>query len=282
MMHRSFLRGVLVVAASTTLLISNGAASDQKPTVYVGVADAVAGDEGAKDSATDVRRNINTRRFKVTKAPHGADITLQVTGRREEPQTKQKVITVAVFTGSAPLGTWHGRGRTWRGAASNVTSQMNEWARAQEPPRPAGPSRALAILQGLALGLQAAGESTSSTVAAAAPPLIGGANRLLLFGGDGHKTYLGCLNCSKFDAESVYNTFGTYGSKFSATSIFNQFSEFGSKFSAYSACNPFAADPPVIVDPSGNYYGRLTVNGYADRTRDGRLQAWIAGVCAGR
>lgn len=82
----------------------------------------------------------------------------------------------------------------------------------------------------------------------------------MLFGGPDHRTYLGCLNCSEFNQDSVVNEFGPYGSSFSPTSIRNQFSPYGSSFSQYSACNPFALDPPVIVDGQGNYYGRLKLD----------------------
>ena len=105
--------------------------------------------------------------------------------------------------------------------------------------------------------------------------------QLLLFGGDGHKTFLGCLNCSKFDSASVLNDYGTHGNKYNSESIFNQFGEFGSKYSSTSACNPYASDPPVIVDKEGNYYGRLSVNAIS-QSRNPTINAWIAGVCAGR
>lgn len=106
--------------------------------------------------------------------------------------------------------------------------------------------------------------------------------KLMLFGGVNHKTFLGCLTCSEYDVDSVFNTFGMYGSRFSVTSIFNNFSEYGSKYSSYSPCNEVALDPPVIVDGAGNFYGRLTVSTvHPQRTSNREWQAWIAGVCAG-
>src|ERR1039457_5629615 len=89
---------------------------------------------------------------------------------------------------------------------------------------------------------------------------------LLLFGGANHKTFLGCLTCSRTNADSIANKFGTYGSKFSAESIFNRFSDYGSKFSDYGICNKFANDPPVIVDQEGNYYDRLTMNKFIPKS----------------
>jgi hypothetical protein len=84
-------------------------------------------------------------------------------------------------------------------------------------------------------------------------PELGRAQKLMLFGGRDHKTYLGCLNCSKFDTDSVANEFGPHGSAFETDSIFNRFGDFGSPYSDYSPCNRFASDPPVIVDPRGNF-----------------------------
>jgi len=44
-------------------------------------------------------------------------------------------------------------------------------------------------------------------------------------------------------------------------SIWNHLSDYGSRYSI-GVCNPYASDPPVIVDSSGQYYGRLTPNAY--------------------
>lgn len=107
----------------------------------------------------------------------------------------------------------------------------------------------------------------------------GVAGKLLLFGGPNHDTYLGCLNCSEYSSESVLNEFSSYGSEFSSTSIHNSVSQYGSEFSNYSACSTYASDPPVIVDEQGNYYGRLTVNPYADQVDSERLIRWLASVC---
>jgi hypothetical protein len=142
-----------------------------------------------------------------------------------------------------------------------------DWRPAKDPSRPT-------FMQALAIGLAATAAANQS---AGVSPL--GVAPLLVFGGEGHKTFLGCLNCSKFDANSVMNEFGQYGSAYSTVSILNQFSEFGSPYSTHSACGPYASDPPVIVDRAGNYYGRLTVNRFADPTHVGNWSAWISAVC---
>ncbi len=134
-----------------------------------------------------------------------------------------------------------------------------------------------AFWQGVAQGLADTTPSPTRTESSGLPATP----ELLLFGGEGHKTFLGCLNCNKFDSASVANQFGTHGNKYNAESIFNSFGEFGSKYSNYSPCNSYASDPPVIVDREGNYYGRLSVNRY-NQSRNTAINAWIGGVCAAR
>ena len=75
---------------------------------------------------------------------------------------------------------------------------------------------------------------------------------LLLFGGNDHKTFLGCLNCVKSDDASICNKFGTYGSKFNEVSPWNKFSN----------------SAPIIVDKNGNTYGYFSTNKFHNnRTR---------------
>jgi hypothetical protein len=89
-----------------------------------------------------------------------------------------------------------------------------------------------------------------------------GSSKLMIFGGADHRTYLGCLNCSQYATDSVFNEFGEHGSRYSSESIWNHYSEYGSAYSSEGACNAYATDPPVIVDNAGKYYGRLTLNAY--------------------
>ncbi len=91
---------------------------------------------------------------------------------------------------------------------------------------------------------------------------------LLLFGDTDHKTFLGCLNCSKYDSGSVCNKYGDTGSKYNTDSIWNRYGDFGSKYSNNSPWNKYSTSAPVIVDNSGQFYGRFTANQYAvDRTK---------------
>ncbi len=91
---------------------------------------------------------------------------------------------------------------------------------------------------------------------------------LLLFGGENHKTFLGCLNCGEVNSISVCNEVGEFGSEVSSSSIWNQVGNFGSEVSSESPWNQVASDPPIIVDKDGNSYGYFTANlVHADRTR---------------
>ncbi len=88
------------------------------------------------------------------------------------------------------------------------------------------------------LGALGSAAEPNSTAPAISPNL-----KLMIFGGANHGTYLGCLNCSEYAADSVWNKYGSSGSPYSAESIFNHYSQFGSPYSTESACNQFATDP---------------------------------------
>ncbi len=104
--------------------------------------------------------------------------------------------------------------------------------------------------------------------------------KIMLFGGEDHKVYLGCLSCSEFASDSLLNKFGNFGSSFSALSIYNDFGIYGSSFSATSPCNDFATDPPVIVDNNGGFYGYLTMNeSKPKRVQNEKVLGWLTGVC---
>lgn len=139
----------------------------------------------------------------------------------------------------------------------------------------------------LALGFTEGCAAALTTLTAAAAASAEGAARtapareMLLFGGDGHKTFLGCLSCNQYASGSVHNRYSDFGSRYSQTSIFNRYADFGSRYSQFSACNPNAADPPVIVGRDGAFFGKLTLNKYAPGAIKGAsLVAWLVGVCA--
>lgn len=143
----------------------------------------------------------------------------------------------------------------------------------QPAPQPASPRHAEA--QKPAPTTRPARSGGGGFVGAVAQP-----QELLLFGGEKHDVFLGCLTCSEYDTGSVRNKYGEFGNPYSGTSLFNRYSEYGSPYTGTSACNPYALDPPVIVDRSGGYYGVLTMNRYApNRTRDTGLLLWLEAVC---
>ena len=97
---------------------------------------------------------------------------------------------------------------------------------------------------------------------------------LLLFGGNDHETFLGCLNCVDTGASSVCNEYGKYGSEYQADSIWNEYGHFGSEYNSQSPWNEYSNDAPIIVDKDGKSYGYFSVNAsHHDRTRIGWLVA---------
>ncbi len=78
------------------------------------------------------------------------------------------------------------------------------------------------------------------------------------------KTYLGKLTTDIYDADSIWNEYGTYGSKYQTNSIWNEYGDYGSKYSNKSAFNEYATEPPKIFDNQGNYVGYLTTNEYLE------------------
>jgi hypothetical protein len=135
-----------------------------------------------------------------------------------------------------------------------------------------------ALLVGLAGAARAYGDGVSGANATSLPTASG---KLMLFGGLGSQTYLGCLSCGELAADSVRNRLGPHGSQLSTASILNPLGPYGSALSNFSVCNPLASDPPKIVDGAGNYFGRLTVNALQpERTNYGVLRAFAQGICS--
>ena len=102
------------------------------------------------------------------------------------------------------------------------------------------------------------------------------AGRLLIFGDENHKTFLGCLSCSSSETDSVHNTLGLYGYSGSAYSIFNSSGVYGSSMSWVSPCNETAPSPPALVDDDGKFYGYLTINAsLSSAVRNPKTQEWL-------
>lgn len=118
--------------------------------------------------------------------------------------------------------------------------------------------------------------------------------KVMLFGGSGHKTYLGCLSCETTEFDSLFNRKGPYGACVTPVLLptlwpDNLFcrrsaSVFGAEHvSRFSACNQLATDPPVIVDRDGMYFGRFAVSSYELGHLDAVCQragrAWNEDLC---
>lgn len=124
----------------------------------------------------------------------------------------------------------------------------------------------------------------------AALPLLAQAQaqnkRLMLFGGQGHKEFLGCLNCPSTDAKSVWNQHSTHGFE-NTYGTWSSYGNYANTYSGFSMCNEYASDPPVIVDMEGSFYGRMTVSEYKQGsvcayTGDEKLCRAVKSVCATR
>lgn len=91
-----------------------------------------------------------------------------------------------------------------------------------------------------------------------------------LWGGNNLGIYLGCLTCSRFDSDSVCNSFGEYGSSFSSSSIWNSYGTYGSTYEPYSPWNTYSSSGPGIFSTDGlTFYGYFTTNSYmANRTKN--------------
>jgi outer membrane protein assembly factor BamE (lipoprotein component of BamABCDE complex) len=145
-------------------------------------------------------------------------------------------------------------------AKARVEAQAKAARKAERQRRTAAAASAMnAFTEGFNRGTQAQSGSQAA-------PQSGetSSTPLLLKADNEARTFLGCLNCNKYDSNSVFNTYGPHGSAYSAVSIRNRYSEFGSRYSNLSACNPYASQAPFIFDNGGNYYGRFTANKYAD------------------
>lgn len=98
---------------------------------------------------------------------------------------------------------------------------------------------------------------------------------LLIFGGDNHDVYLGCLNCSKYDSSSIWNKYGDHGSKYNSECIWNKYGDYGGKYSSNSPFNKYASNPPVLVDREGNFYGYFTADKYHSKRTTNKLALLI-------
>lgn len=75
---------------------------------------------------------------------------------------------------------------------------------------------------------------------------------------DNQNTFLGKV-ANKYDSDSIFNKYGSYGGRYSSESIWNQFGVFGNKFNIHSPHNQFSTNPPMLIK-SGKVIGYLSAN----------------------
>ena len=79
-----------------------------------------------------------------------------------------------------------------------------------------------------------------------------------VFAQDDEQTYLGKIN-DKYNSESIFNEYGTYGNEYSSSSIWNEYSKFGNEYNSLSPFNDYSSLPPIIIK-NGKIIGYLTTN----------------------
>ena len=107
---------------------------------------------------------------------------------------------------------------------------------------------------------------------------------VLVYGGERHNVFLGCLNCQPSDRDSIDNQNGEHGSRTGEYSIRNPQGKYGDKLiSDFSPCNRSAKYPPMITDKDGHQYGTLTLNSSdPDQRFHIAIDSWLRNeVCAG-
>ncbi|WP_270686598.1 hypothetical protein [Aeromonas sp. D3] len=75
---------------------------------------------------------------------------------------------------------------------------------------------------------------------------------------DGSNTFLGIIE-NKFNAKSIFNDYGDYGSKYASDSIWNEYGSFGGKYGMYSPFNNMSINPPMVIKEN-NIIGYLSSN----------------------
>jgi hypothetical protein len=66
---------------------------------------------------------------------------------------------------------------------------------------------------------------------------------------------------NRFDADSIFNRYGTYGGKYSPMSMFNRYGNYGSRYAQLSPFNRYTQIPPKIF-VNGSEKALLTMNKY--------------------
>ncbi|MEI6864862.1 hypothetical protein [Flavicella sp.] len=98
---------------------------------------------------------------------------------------------------------------------------------------------------------------------------------LLIYGGNNHDVFLGCLNCDKYKSSSIWNEYGDNGSKYNSNCIWNEHGNYSGIYSDNSPFNKYALHPPILVDSEGNFYGYFTADIYYSKRTTNKFALMI-------
>jgi hypothetical protein len=86
----------------------------------------------------------------------------------------------------------------------------------------------------------------------------------VLIAQDENNTNLGNVTNS-YDSDSIFNSYGAYGSEYNSKSIWNEYGTFGSEYSQYSPFNASSSRPPMLIK-NGQIIGYLSNNKYINNS----------------
>ena len=93
------------------------------------------------------------------------------------------------------------------------------------------------------------------------------AQRILIYGGEDNEVFLGILNAPPSDSKSIWNEYSEYGNKYNSESIWNAYGTYGSEYNSYCPWNEYSSSSPILLDSSGNYYGKFNSSNSNDIVR---------------
>ncbi len=215
-------------------------------------------------SATGVVTGVAVGSAIVTATSEGKSATATVT----ITSTPVASVTILPGGGSLPLGQAATLTAVLKDASGNtLTGRQVTWTSSDLTVVSGYILDETAVIVGLKTGtatITASSEGKSGSIQVTVVPSSGGSGGSLctqiagasVIGDDG--VYLGRLT-NRFDSQSIYNEYGTYGSRYGSLSVYNEYGKYGSRYSSFSAFNPYASTPPILVK-NGTAIAYFTVN----------------------
>ena len=84
--------------------------------------------------------------------------------------------------------------------------------------------------------------------------------------------YLGKIT-NKYNSDSIFNKYGTYGSKYGSDSIWNKYGSYGSPYNNQSVASIYTSTPPMMLKDR-NVIGYLSKN----KNKSGVIDPLILGI----